>query len=130
MAKELFKLGCFNPQLATQVMPMLQMMDFEGIDSIKKTISQNGTLMQVVQQLQQISLQMALQIDQSTGGQTQLTQQIAGIIQQATGQQVQLPQGNNNQPSSETDNNGVPATDNTQATKARLQAAKSTNPNK
>ena len=125
-AKELFNMGAFNPTLATQVMPMLEMMDFEGIENIKKTVSQNGTLLQTVQQLQQLSLQMAQTIDQQTGGQMGLTQQIAGIIQQATGQQVQTqPQQGDAQGSG---NGGLPKTDNTIATKARTKAAQAATP--
>lgn len=85
LAKELYGLGVFNPQLATQTSMLLDMMDFEGIDKIKQEVGQNGTLEQIVQQITQLSMQMATALDQISGHPV-LEQQLAQLIAQATGQ--------------------------------------------
>jgi len=51
LAKELYGAGLFNPQMADQALVVLDMMQFEGIDKVKEKVQQNGTLMQMVQQL-------------------------------------------------------------------------------
>ena len=53
MAKEFFGMGFFNPQLADQALACIEMMDFEGKTALINRISQNGTLFQQVQMLQQ-----------------------------------------------------------------------------
>ncbi len=52
LAKELYGMGLFNPQMADQAMLVLDMMQFEGRDALRQKIAQNGTLLQTVQQLQ------------------------------------------------------------------------------
>lgn len=42
LAKELFGLGVFNPQLADQAAAMLELMDFEGRDEVLQRVRQNG----------------------------------------------------------------------------------------
>ena len=44
LAKELYGLGLFNPQLADQSLAVLDMMDFDGKDKVVEKISQNQTL--------------------------------------------------------------------------------------
>lgn len=51
LAKELYQLGVFNPQLADQAMTLLEMMDFDGIEKVKEKVQQGQTLMNVVNQL-------------------------------------------------------------------------------
>lgn len=58
-AKELFAMGFFNPQLADQSLCALDMMDFETKDKLRERISQNGTLMQQVAELQAQVIQLA-----------------------------------------------------------------------
>jgi hypothetical protein len=74
-AKELYGMGFFNPERAQEAMGALQMMEFEGIDSVRDTISQGQTLLNIVQQ-QQMQLQ-----------------QMAGLLQQFTGLPSQGPMG-------------------------------------
>lgn len=52
-AKELYGLGFFNPEHAQEALLALDMMDFEGIDKIKRQISEGATLMNLLQQSQQ-----------------------------------------------------------------------------
>jgi hypothetical protein len=51
LAKELYGAGIFAPQNADSALAVLDMMDFEGKDKVVERVQQNGTLMQMVQQL-------------------------------------------------------------------------------
>ena len=59
LAIQLYKLGVFNPQMATQVLPMLEMMDFDGKDKLVQTVSQNGNLFQKLVFYMQLAASMA-----------------------------------------------------------------------
>ena len=59
MAMQFFKMGFFNPQMAEQALTCLDMMDFDGKDTIMQKISRNGTLLQKLMQYMQLSLSMA-----------------------------------------------------------------------
>lgn len=60
LALQLYNLGFFNPQLVDQVLPCIDMMDFDGKDKVRQTISRNGDLYQKLQQMQS-ALAMAAQ---------------------------------------------------------------------
>lgn len=66
-AMELYKAGFFNPQRAQEAMGALEMMDFEGIESVKEYVKQGQTLLTVVQELNQRLDQMALIIQDLSG---------------------------------------------------------------
>ena len=51
MAKELYSMGLFNPDVAEPALVCLDMMDFEGKDEIKKKVQDNSILMGRVQQM-------------------------------------------------------------------------------
>lgn len=70
LAKELFGMGLFNPQLADQSLAVLEMMDFDGKDKIVEKISQNQTLYTQLMAAQAQIQQMGAMIDAMTGGQT------------------------------------------------------------
>lgn len=53
LAKELYGMGFFNPQLAEQSMTALELMDFDGIEVVKEKVQQGQTLMNMVNQLSQ-----------------------------------------------------------------------------
>jgi hypothetical protein len=53
LAKEMYNMGFFNPQLAEQSMTALELMDFDGIESVKDKVQQGQTLMNVVNQMSQ-----------------------------------------------------------------------------
>ena len=78
LALQFFGAGFFNPQLADQALSCLDMMDFDGKDGIMQKVSQNGTLLQMVQQLQSQMLQLAQIVDHDRG--TNLAQSIAASI--------------------------------------------------
>ncbi len=127
LAKELFHMGVFNPAMADQVMPMLEMMDFEGLDAVKKTVSQNGMLYQQLLQMTQLASQFAMQLDQATGNLAGATQQVMAVAAQGNGG-AGIPADDYTGKSVKTDSMGLPVTDNTQATKARLAAANRNTP--
>lgn len=78
-ALELYTQGFFNPQMADQALAALDVMEFKGKSDVMQKIQQNGTLLQMVQQLQQIALQLAVRYGDP------MAQQLAAM------QGVQLP---------------------------------------
>lgn len=84
LAKEIYGLGGFNPQMSDQVMPMLNMMDFEGIEAIKQDVAQNGQMLQQIKTLQELALKLASALDQAT----KTTSVLPGVAQMITGEQV------------------------------------------
>lgn len=67
LAKELYGLGVFNPQMADQALCVLRMMDFDRRDEVIQMIEQNGTMYQQLQQMQGTMMQMAALIAKTTG---------------------------------------------------------------
>lgn len=59
LAKELYTMGFFRPDMGEQAMTALEMMDFEGKEMVKKSISQNLQLQQQLAQMQQQLTQLA-----------------------------------------------------------------------
>ena len=53
LAKELYAMGFFNPELATQSLVALELMDFDGEEKVKEQVQQGQTLQNVVNQLMQ-----------------------------------------------------------------------------
>lgn len=53
LAKELYNMGFFNPQLAEQSMTALELMEFDGIEAVKEKVQQGQTLLNTVNQLMQ-----------------------------------------------------------------------------
>jgi uncharacterized protein YsxB (DUF464 family) len=66
-AKELYKLGAFNPEKATEALIMLDMMEFEGIDSVREKVQQGQTLLSICRQMSPQMDQMAAIIQAITG---------------------------------------------------------------
>ena len=53
LAKEMYGMGFFNPQLAEQSMTALELMDFDGIEAVKEKVQQGQTLTNMVNQMAQ-----------------------------------------------------------------------------
>jgi len=123
LAKELYQLGFFNPQLSDQALATIQMMDFEGKDMVEQRISQNGTMFQQIQQMQAQMQQMAAVIAQSTGD-PRLLEALTGQQQGATMPQVSGSHGE----SVETDQLGAEKSKATTAGKARERVAEAATP--
>lgn len=110
LALQFYQLGFFNPQLTDQVLPAIDMMDFEGKEKVKETIRNNGTMFERIQQLEQTQMQMAQLIADQTGD-----QRILAATQAQMGAEP-VPQAQATQQSS----------GGSQADKARVRAANST----
>lgn len=127
LAKELFGMGLFNPQLADQALVVVSMMDFDRREEVIKKISENGTMYQEIQQLQQILAQLAPMVAEMTN-RPDLIQAIDGLIgnNQMAMTDVNVNQGN----SIKTNSLGQAVnTDTSQAGKAREKAATATEVN-
>lgn len=81
LAIQFFQLGFFNPQMADQAMMCLEMMDFDGKDSILQKVARNGTLLKKLAQYMQISLAYA-----QSFGDIMAYQQIAADMSMTLGQ--------------------------------------------
>lgn len=67
LAKELYGMGVFNPEYADQAYVCLEMMDFEGKDTVLRKVQQNGLMAQRIAQMEQSMLMMANLISEATG---------------------------------------------------------------
>ena len=59
LALQFFKMGFFNPKMTDQALMWLDIMDFDGKDSIMQKVSRNGTMYQKLVQYMQMSLMLA-----------------------------------------------------------------------
>ena len=120
LAKELFGMGVFNPQIADQAMAVVTMMDFDRRDEALKKIQENGLMYQQLQQMQAAMVQMADIIAQTTGN----TQLLDAVGQMAGPAQTGI---NVNPQQVRTNSLGAPvSTDNSQAGQARERVATAT----
>lgn len=67
LALQFFQLGFFNPQMVDQALATLDMMDFDGKDSIIQKIQENADLQQRLAQWQQMALALADRYDPQMG---------------------------------------------------------------
>ena len=67
LALQFYQAGFFNPQMSDQALACLDMMDFDRKEFIMQKISQNGTMYQMMMQMQQQMLMLAQMVDQSRG---------------------------------------------------------------
>ena len=77
-AKECYQMGFFNPANADAALAALEMMDFEGIEKVRDRVQQNGTLLQQLQQANQLIMQLSAQIDMLTAGAAGVSNAAAG----------------------------------------------------
>ena len=62
LAVQFFQLGFFNPQMTDQALMCLELMDFDGKDTLMQRIAQNGMMHQKLMQYMQMTLMMAQQL--------------------------------------------------------------------
>ncbi len=67
LAKEMYQLGYFNPQLAEQSMTALDLMEFDGIEKVRDKVQQGQTLMNQMQMMQQQMTKLGMLVHQLTG---------------------------------------------------------------
>lgn len=122
LALQFFKLGFFNPQMCDQAIMCLEMMDFEGKDTILQKISKNGLLWQKLQQYMQMALSMAQAIN------PQMAQSIAMDISATLGS---VPMVNASAPTKvfQSDNvSGIGRNEPTQVANARERSSNASQP--
>lgn len=97
-ASELYQMGFFNPDRAQEALNCLDMMDFEGIEKVKDKVRQGQTLLNLIQQMNAQMQQMAMVIQQLTGGRPAMPQQGQPQTARAQGQKQSqpVPGGKNN----------------------------------
>ena len=67
LALQFYQAGFFNPQMSDQALCCLDMMDFDRKEFIMQKISQNGTMYQMMIQMQQQMIMLAKMVDQARG---------------------------------------------------------------
>ena len=67
LAKEMYGMGFFNPQLAEPTMTALELMDFDGIEKVKDRVQQGQTLMNQLAAMQEQMVKMGAIILGLTG---------------------------------------------------------------
>lgn len=67
LAKELFGMGVFNPQIADQAKAVVSMMDFDRKEEVLKKIEENGLMYQRLQQMQELLVQLAGMVSDFSG---------------------------------------------------------------
>ena len=92
-AKDLYSMGFFRPDMADQALAALEMMQFDDIDKVRRTIRQNGTMYQQMQQMMQLAMAMAQQLDAMEGGVNQYALQVQQVVQQVSGGLTSTPSG-------------------------------------
>lgn len=123
LAKELYQMGFFNPQLADQAAACLQMMDFDGKEQILDRVQQNGTMYQQLQQMQATMMKMAAVLDAQNG--TGITANMGQAIQQ--GEQARPGKADDSRKAT-TDSIGNVAMGNSLAVQAQRRAQNNANP--
>lgn len=69
LAKELYGMGFFNPELATQSLVALELMDFDGEEKVKEQVQQGQTLQNMLNQvMQELNLLKSMVGIQPNGG--------------------------------------------------------------
>ena len=94
LALQFFQLGFFNPQMVDQALATLDMMDFDGKDSIIQKIQENADLQQRLVQWQQLALALADRYDpvMGEGLAQQILQEGGQAVPQASAATAEKPE--------------------------------------
>ena len=94
LALQFFQLGFFNPQMVDQALSTLDMMDFDGKDSIIQKIQENADLQQRLVEWQQLALALADRYDpvMGEGLAQQILQEGGQAVQQASAAAAEKPE--------------------------------------
>ena len=123
LALQFFQMGFFNPQMADQTLMCLDMMEFDGKDTIMQKVSQNGGLYQKLMQYMQLALSFAQEV------QPQMAEQIAQDIMATMQGGGMMPSGGVNPQMMQTNNVGaVEEKEHHVVEKARKQSNEATQP--
>ena len=87
LSLQFFQLGFFDPRMTDQALMCLDLMEFDGKDTVTQKVAQNGTMHQKLIQYMQLALALAQRYD------PQLAQQLSGDIMQTMGGQPMAAAG-------------------------------------
>lgn len=125
LALQFYQVGFFNPQMADQALACLDMMDFDRKEFIMQKISQNGTMYQMMMQMQQQMMMLGQMVDSTRGG-NEIT---AGLANQFGMQMPQMSGGGNvNVKENEALGGDSKSGESSTTKKARQRVAESTDP--
>jgi len=82
-AMMLYSAGFFRPDMADQALAALEMMTFEGVEQVRQRIAQNGLMYQRLQNIAQVTLAMAQELDAIKG--TRYLPQVMQLLAQVQG---------------------------------------------
>lgn len=96
LALQFFQLGFFNPQMVDQTLATLDMMDFDGKDSIIQKVQENADLQQRLVEWQQLALALADRYDpvMGEGLAQQILQEGGQAVPQASAEAAEKPEIN------------------------------------
>ena len=96
LALQFFQMGFFNPQMVDQALSTLDMMDFDGKDSIIQKIQENADLQQRLVEWQQLALALADRYDpvMGEGLAQQILQEGGQAVPQASAAAAEKPEIN------------------------------------
>ena len=96
LALQFFQLGFFNPQMVDQTLATLDMMDFDGKDSIIQKVQENADLQQQLVEWQQLALALADRYDPGMGEglAQQILQEGGQAVPQASAAAAEKPEIN------------------------------------
>ena len=114
LALQFYNLGFFNPEFTDQALACIDMMDFDGKDSVTESIRKNGTMFQQLQQMRQTATQLAQVVAVELGDPRPLQ-----ALQQTQPGAPPLMNGDVNLQQIDTNSLGDAATGNSQADKMR-----------
>lgn len=97
LALQFFQMGFFNPQMTDQSLMCLEMMDFDGKDTIMQKVAQMGTMHQKLLRYMQLALTFAQQVDPAAAEQIGAdVMQTMGVTPKAAGMgNPQIMEGDN-----------------------------------
>ena len=96
LALQFFQMGFFNPQMVDQTLATLDMMDFDGKDSIIQKVQENADLQQRLVEWQQLALALADRYDpvMGEGLAQQILQEGGQAVPQASAAAAEKPEIN------------------------------------
>ena len=124
LALQFFQLGFFNPQMVDQALTCLEMMDFDGKDTIMQMIARNGTMFQKLMEYMELAFALAQQFapDIAEGIAQDMMQFMGGMSPMGgRGSKVSMMQSDNIA--------GVATKENTRTKNARERSAQASQPN-
>lgn len=98
LALQFFKMGFFNPQLTDQALMCLELMDFDGKDSVMQKVSKLGGMFQMLQKYMPLAMMAAMQTNPLLAQQIAMDMQRLGMAAMpaaAAGGGVGMPESDN-----------------------------------